>query len=89
MFRYVKLFVLTRIVDIDCMKAIAWCPWQASLLASGGGSIDRQIRLWNVSSGTCLQTMETNSQVGVVCHVMIMNIANGSLVLYNEIVIHI
>jgi len=44
------------------LKAIAWCPWQPSLLASGGGTADRQIRLWNANTGACLQSAETNSQ---------------------------
>ena len=47
------------------VKAIAWCPWQQSLLASGGGTADRQIRLWNVNTGACLQSTETNSQVRI------------------------
>ena len=45
------------------LKAIAWCPWQPSILASGGGTADRQIRLWNAHTGACLQSTETNSQV--------------------------
>ena len=27
------------------VKALAWCPWQRNLLASGGGTADRMIRL--------------------------------------------
>uniref|UniRef100_A0A8C3G413 Cell division cycle 20 homolog n=1 Tax=Cyclopterus lumpus TaxID=8103 RepID=A0A8C3G413_CYCLU len=29
------------------VKALAWCPWQPNLLASGGGTSDRHIRIWN------------------------------------------
>ena len=29
------------------VKALAWCPWQRNLLASGGGTADRTLRLWN------------------------------------------
>ena len=29
------------------VKALAWCPWQKNLLASGGGTADRMIRFWN------------------------------------------
>ncbi|XP_069795112.1 cell division cycle protein 20 homolog isoform X1 [Narcine bancroftii] len=45
------------------VKAVAWCPWQANILASGGGTSDRFIRLWNANSGSCLNAMDTRSQV--------------------------
>jgi len=45
------------------VKALAWCPWQSSILASGGGSADRCIRFWNVNSGECLNSVDTKSQV--------------------------
>ena len=45
------------------VKAIAWCPWRPNLLASGGGSTDRQIKLWDSLSGSCLTSVETGSQV--------------------------
>ncbi|XP_072024015.1 cell division cycle protein 20 homolog [Amphiura filiformis] len=45
------------------VKALAWCPWQSSVLASGGGTADRHIRFWNVSSGACLSSVDTKSQV--------------------------
>jgi len=45
------------------VKAIAWSPHQHGLLASGGGTADRCIRFWNTLSGTCLNTVDTGSQV--------------------------
>ena len=45
------------------VKALAWCPWQPNVLASGGGTADRCIRLWNGSHGTLLNTIDTKSQV--------------------------
>ncbi|XP_042191780.1 cell division cycle protein 20 homolog [Callorhinchus milii] len=45
------------------VKAVAWCPWQANILASGGGTSDRFIRLWNVNTGSCLNAVDTRSQV--------------------------
>ncbi|KAM3866300.1 cell division cycle protein 20 homolog [Diretmus argenteus] len=45
------------------VKALAWCPWQANVLASAGGTSDRHIRLWNVNSGSCLTALDTRSQV--------------------------
>ena len=45
------------------VKALAWCPWQKGLLASGGGTADRCIKLWNAGSGSLLQSVDTGSQV--------------------------
>ncbi|XP_022103253.1 cell division cycle protein 20 homolog [Acanthaster planci] len=45
------------------VKALAWCPWQPSILASGGGTADRTIRFWNCNTGLCLNSVDTGSQV--------------------------
>jgi len=48
------------------VKAIAWSPHQRSLLASGGGTVDRTIRIWNLSSETPIKStvsIDTGSQV--------------------------
>lgn len=45
------------------VKALAWCPWQPSLLASGGGTADRKIRFWNCNTGVCMSDIDTQSQV--------------------------
>lgn len=45
------------------VKALAWCPWLPSLLASGGGTADRKIRFWNCNSGVCINDIDTQSQV--------------------------
>jgi cell division cycle protein 20 (cofactor of APC complex) len=45
------------------VKAVAWCPWQRHVLASGGGTADRTIRVWNTTSGNCLKSVDTGSQV--------------------------
>ncbi|XP_063283726.1 cell division cycle protein 20 homolog [Pelobates fuscus] len=45
------------------VKAVAWCPWQTNVLATGGGTSDRHLRIWNVCSGTCLNSVDTHSQV--------------------------
>ncbi|GFO48897.1 cell division cycle protein 20 homolog [Plakobranchus ocellatus] len=45
------------------VKAIAWCPWKPHLLATGGGTADRHIRMWNVQSGTNLGAYDSESQV--------------------------
>jgi len=45
------------------VKGLAWCPWDAKLLASGGGTADRMIRLWDTTNGACLNAVDTKSQV--------------------------
>ncbi|KAK3813440.1 MAG: WD40-repeat-containing domain protein [Benniella sp.] len=45
------------------VKAVAWCPWQASLLATGGGTQDKQIHFWNSTTGARIHTLNTPSQV--------------------------
>lgn len=45
------------------VKALAWCPWQNNILASGGGTSDRQIKIWNANNGTCQQSVDTETQV--------------------------
>ena len=45
------------------VKAIAWSPHQRSLLASGGGTADRRIKFWNTQTGSCVQEIDTGSQV--------------------------
>ncbi|XP_002960485.2 cell division cycle 20.2, cofactor of APC complex [Selaginella moellendorffii] len=45
------------------VKALAWCPFQSNLLASGGGTADRCIKFWNTHTGACIQSVDTGSQV--------------------------
>lgn len=45
------------------VKALRWCPWQRSMLASGGGSADRKVCLWNASSGRLAVSVDAESQV--------------------------
>ena len=45
------------------VKALAWCPFQTNLLASGGGTADRCIRFWNTVTGAHLNAVDTQSQV--------------------------
>lgn len=61
----------------SAVKALSWCPWsvcsssnliplmipQRNLLASGGGSHDRCIRMWDAATGACLNCVDTKSQV--------------------------
>lgn len=45
------------------VKALAWAPFQRSLLASGGGTADRTIKFWNIHTGTLMNSVDTGSQV--------------------------
>ncbi|KAG9290338.1 hypothetical protein G9A89_007069 [Geosiphon pyriformis] len=53
----------TKEIHVAAVKALAWCPWQTNLLATGGGSYDRTIHFWNTTNGTRLQSTDTGSQV--------------------------
>jgi cell division cycle protein 20 (cofactor of APC complex) len=45
------------------VKAVSWCPFQNHTLASGGGTADRNIRMWNTATGACTHAVDTGSQV--------------------------
>ncbi|CAN6486878.1 unnamed protein product [Victoria cruziana] len=45
------------------VKAIAWCPYQSNILASGGGTADRCVKMWNTQTGQCISSTDTQSQV--------------------------
>ncbi|GAB7348985.1 hypothetical protein MBLNU459_g7966t1 [Dothideomycetes sp. NU459] len=45
------------------VKALAFCPWQPSLLAAGGGSNDRAIHFYHALSGATLATIDCAAQV--------------------------
>ncbi|RFU28239.1 hypothetical protein B7463_g8112, partial [Scytalidium lignicola] len=45
------------------VKAIAFCPWQDSLVATGAGNRDQCIRFFRTTSGTCLAMINVSAQV--------------------------
>ncbi|KAJ3711516.1 WD40 repeat-like protein [Lentinula raphanica] len=49
------------------VKALAWDPHIAGVLATGGGTQDKHIRFWNTGTGTMLNELDTGSQV---CNLM-------------------
>lgn len=57
--------VITMSAHSSAVKAVAWCPWQRHLIASGGGIGDRQMRIWTTGRGvgTCLQSIDVMAQV--------------------------
>lgn len=50
---------------VAAVRALAWCPWRNEVLATGGGSADRKICLWEVKGDKPVKTdqVKTNSQV--------------------------
>jgi WD40 repeat protein len=52
-----------RLVHSAAVKAIAFAPWQPSLLATGGGTNDRAIHFYHTRSGACLATINVFAQV--------------------------
>ncbi|KAI5172783.1 cell division cycle 20, cofactor of APC complex [Nematocida sp. LUAm3] len=47
----------------SAIRAVAWCPWKQGILATGGGTDDRTIRVWDTEKGKALQRVDTGSQV--------------------------
>ncbi|KAI9150898.1 ubiquitin-protein transferase activating protein [Blastocladiella emersonii ATCC 22665] len=49
------------------VKALAWCPWDADVLATGAGTVDRHLRTWRVngtaSDPQLLAAVDTGAQV--------------------------
>ncbi|CAG7920851.1 unnamed protein product [Penicillium olsonii] len=52
-----------RLRHSAAVKAIAFAPWQSSLLATGGGSNDRAIHFYHTRTGACLATINVFAQV--------------------------
>lgn len=52
------------------VKALAWCPYDYNVLASGGGLYDGSIKLWNTQKGICTSSTGTKSQVCWMLHVL-------------------
>jgi len=59
--RALPRFTLTH--HTAAVKGLSFCPWQSTLLASGGGTADRTLRFWDVATGACLNSVDTKSQV--------------------------
>eukprot|EP00941_MAST-03F_sp_MAST-3F-sp1_P003620 g3620.t1 len=55
--------VALGMAHMAAVKALAWCPLQRNLLASGGGTADKCIKFWNSANGAMLNSIDTGSQV--------------------------
>ncbi|XP_040010581.1 cell division cycle 20.3, cofactor of APC complex-like [Xiphias gladius] len=54
---------VTTMRQPSAVKAMGWCPWQRKTIATGGGWKDGGLRVWDIQSGTCVTSVDTNSQI--------------------------
>lgn len=47
----------------SAVKALAWCPYEAGSLATGGGYFDGKMYVWNCNSGKVSGSVNLNSQI--------------------------
>lgn len=47
----------------SAVKAMAWCPWRTSILATGGGTNDKTIKEWDITTSTIENTIDVDSQI--------------------------
>ncbi|SCU82409.1 LADA_0C05050g1_1 [Lachancea dasiensis] len=45
------------------VKAIAWSPHRRGILATGGGTADKRLKIWNVRTATKMHDVDTSSQI--------------------------
>ncbi|KJH40199.1 WD domain, G-beta repeat protein [Dictyocaulus viviparus] len=56
-----SLYVLDE--HVGSVRAVQFCNYKSSLLASGGGMQCKSIKLWNVNSGELLKSIQTGAAV--------------------------
>ncbi|XP_047449137.1 cell division cycle protein 20 homolog B-like isoform X2 [Mugil cephalus] len=54
---------ITTAKQTSAVKAMGWCPWQGDVIATGGGWKDGELRIWDTQSGSCVTSVNTNSQI--------------------------
>ena len=52
-----------NLVHFAAVKGVLYCPWLDYILATGGGSKDRFIRVWNTKTGTLIKKIKTAGQI--------------------------
>ncbi|KAG0658610.1 substrate-specific activator of APC-dependent proteolysis [Maudiozyma exigua] len=45
------------------VKAMAWSPHKRSILATGGGTADKKLKIWNINTSTKINERDTGSQI--------------------------
>ena len=61
--RYLRQAAVSLRHHRAAVKALAWCPTQARVLATGGGSGDRHLRIFDTVDGALLRQVDTENQV--------------------------
>lgn len=44
------------------VKSLAWSPHNYNVLATGGGSSDGSLKIWNTQKGTCISSTDIKAQ---------------------------
>ena len=47
----------------SAVRALAWWPHNSSLLLTGGGTVDKTIKFWNLQASASTHTLATDSQI--------------------------
>ncbi|XBW36084.1 hypothetical protein QEN19_001658 [Hanseniaspora menglaensis] len=55
------------------VKALCWSPHASGVLATGGGSADKFLKIWNVNNGTKIKEVDTGSQI---CNIVWSSLTN-------------
>ncbi|KAM0014025.1 putative transcription factor WD40-like family [Helianthus debilis subsp. tardiflorus] len=55
-------FVYRFTNHVAAVKALAWCPYNFEVLASGGGTNDGCIKLWDTQQETYINSVNTEAQ---------------------------
>ena len=60
---YINKPLLVNNYHCAAVKAMSWCPWQRHVIATGGGSKDKTIKIINCDTNKIIKNVETGSQV--------------------------
>ncbi|GMM36475.1 hypothetical protein DASC09_038000 [Saccharomycopsis crataegensis] len=55
--------LFTKKTHTAAVKALSWCDYQSSLLATGGGTNDKHIHFWNTNTGKRVNSLNTGAQI--------------------------
>ena len=63
----ITFFCIVNSEHKAAVKALAWCPWQNNVLATGAGTADQTIKMWNCNNDTLIKSVNTKAQVNFLC----------------------
>ncbi|KAK1562974.1 hypothetical protein Q3G72_020280 [Acer saccharum] len=88
LFKYITQWLHILEDYTTAVKALAWCPFQGNLPASGGGGCDKCIKFWNTHrhTGACLNSVDIGSQVcALMCSIHEQELLNSYGFLENQL----